>query len=195
MSKIVVIIGDPRKQGFNKALAHRYAKEMQEMDHQVELFDLHEMNFEIDMALGYQTKRSKEILHLEKAVERADLLVISFPVWWYNVPAKLKGLVDQLFWIGKAYSFHKKKFLFNGPWRGKKARLIYTLGGTELQHRLFGWSAYRAMRYPLWISGILSVKRSAIGSLDLPIRKSDNDYFAKIKKAAQSDHHRLRTHS
>lgn len=192
MSDVVIIIGDPREKGFNRTLAKVYAEEMRLKNHCVHIFDLYMMVFKIEMDYGYKTERSRDILELEKAVEKTDLLVFTFPIWWYNMPAKLKGLVDQLFWIGKAYSFRHKKFLFKGPWRGKKARLIYTLGGTEIQHRLFGWSAYRAMRYPLWISGILSVRHTAVSKLDLPSRRNDHYYFRKIRKIAKQDSRRLK---
>ncbi|EFR93539.1 conserved hypothetical protein, partial [Listeria innocua FSL J1-023] len=80
-----------------------------------------------------------------------------------------------------------KKFLFTGPWRKKRARLIYTVGGMELQHRLFGRPALTALRYPLWMSGVLSVKATVIDRLDLSIRKSDEYYKKKIVRAARKD--------
>ncbi len=65
----------------------------------------------------------------------------------------------------------------------KRARLIYTIGGMEIQHRLFGRPALTALRYPLWMSGVFSVKVTSIDRLDLSIRRTDNYYNKKVTHA------------
>lgn len=149
------------------------------------------MAFDPNLPEGYRTEQTAEMTNLKQDASSADLLLFAYPVWWFNVPAVLKGVIDHLFWRGESYSFKDKKYLLTGPWRKKRARLIYTIGGMELQHRLFARPALTALRYPLWMSGVLSVKTTSIDRLDLSIRKSNEYYDKKIARAAKKDLHFL----
>ena len=68
-----------------------------------------------------------------RKLERCDLLIFSFPLWWFGLPAILKGWVDRVV----AY----KRFYGGGVWydvgkgRGKRAMIAMTTGGEE---QLFG---------------------------------------------------------
>ncbi len=60
----------------------------------------------------------------------ADLLVFSFPLWWFSLPALLKGWVDRVFAMGAAYgagvgTYDKGRFV------GRRALLLFTTGGPE----------------------------------------------------------------
>ncbi len=66
---------------------------------------------------------------LEK-LRRADLLVFSFPLWWFSLPALLKGWVDRVFVRGTAYGGRIGTFA-EGGFRGKRALLLFTTGSLE----------------------------------------------------------------
>ncbi|MGY2894802.1 NAD(P)H-dependent oxidoreductase [Deinococcus sp. UYEF24] len=66
---------------------------------------------------------------LEK-LRRADLLVFSFPMWWFSLPAVLKGWVDRVFVMGVAYGGHVGTFE-KGGFAGKRAVLLFTTGSLE----------------------------------------------------------------
>lgn len=188
MKKIVAIIGDPREKGTSRVMFYQYFTYLKTHSKtEVKIYDIRKLTFDPNLPEGYRTEQTPEIIALKQDASSADLLLFSYPVWWFNVPAVLKGVIDHLFWRGESYSFKDKKFLFTGPWRKKRARLIYTVGGMELQHRLFGRPALTALRYPLWMSGVLSVKATVIDRLDLSIRKSDEYYKKKIVRAARKD--------
>ncbi|MCD2254518.1 NAD(P)H-dependent oxidoreductase [Listeria marthii] len=188
MAKIVAIIGDPREKGTSRDMFQKYLALFEgHPTIEVKTYDVRELAFDPNLPEGYRTEQTAEMIALKQDVRSADLLLFSYPVWWFNVPAVLKGVIDHLFWRGESYSFKDKKYFFTGPWRKKRARLIYTIGGMELQHRLFARPALTALRYPLWMSGVLSVKPTAIDRLDLTIRKSDDYYTNKITRAAKKD--------
>lgn len=52
---------------------------------------------------------------------KADLLVIQFPMWWYSMPAILKGYFDRVFAYGFAYGTGKAL-------AGKKVLVCSTVG-------------------------------------------------------------------
>jgi NAD(P)H dehydrogenase (quinone) len=62
------------------------------------------------------------------ALLAADLLVLSFPLWWFSLPAVLKGWVDRVFVMGAV--FGGELGLFDGAaLAGRRAMLLLTTGG------------------------------------------------------------------
>ena len=63
-------------------------------------------------------------------LERADLVVIQFPIWWHGRPAILKGWFDRVFVSGGLYSSSMR---YNrGYFRGRKAVCSVTTGAPEI---------------------------------------------------------------
>lgn len=67
--------------------------------------------------------------HLDQLL-RADLLVLSFPLWWFSMPAVMKGWVDRVFVMGAAFGGEHGVFA-EGGLRGRRAVLLLTTGGGE----------------------------------------------------------------
>jgi NAD(P)H dehydrogenase (quinone) len=67
----------------------------------------------------------------------ADALILQFPLWWFSMPAILKGWVDRVFAYGVAYGVgeHSDRRWGNrygeGRLAGKRAMLVVTAGGWE----------------------------------------------------------------
>jgi NAD(P)H dehydrogenase (quinone) len=67
----------------------------------------------------------------------ADVLILQFPLWWFAMPAILKGWVDRVYSYGFAYGVgeHNDKRWGDrygeGTLAGKRAMLIVTAGGWE----------------------------------------------------------------
>lgn len=67
----------------------------------------------------------------------ADVLILQFPLWWYTMPAILKGWVDRVYAYGFAYGVgehsdnHWGDRFGEGTLAGKRAMLIVTAGGWE----------------------------------------------------------------
>lgn len=64
-----------------------------------------------------------------ESVRNADLLVLVFPIFWYSVPAQLKGWIDRVFLSGVFYG--GKRVYDHGGMRGKRAMVVASLGGRE----------------------------------------------------------------
>ena len=56
-----------------------------------------------------------------------DVLVMQFPLWWFSLPAILKGWVDRVFASGRIYG--GGKWYDRGVFAGKRAMLSVTVGG------------------------------------------------------------------
>lgn len=83
----------------------------------------------------------------------ADALVVQFPLWWYGMPAILKGWFDRVLVSGFAFGIDRssgQRLRFEqGPFVGKRALVVTTLGDRakalgprgisgQLEHLLFG---------------------------------------------------------
>lgn len=62
-----------------------------------------------------------------RKVEAAELLILHFPLWWFSMPAILKGWVDRVFAFGRTYG--AGRMYGKGVFSGKRAMLTLTTGG------------------------------------------------------------------
>jgi len=70
-----------------------------------------------------------EIASEVEAVRSSDLLVLVFPVFWFSVPALMKGWIDRVFLSGVFYG--GRKVYDRAGMRGKHAMVVSSLGGRE----------------------------------------------------------------
>jgi NAD(P)H dehydrogenase (quinone) len=54
-------------------------------------------------------------------------MIWQFPLWWFSMPAILKGWVDRVFAMGRTYG--GGRVYEAGVFRGKRAMLSLTIGG------------------------------------------------------------------
>ena len=121
---------------------------LQDAGHEVELSDLRLMNFDpVSDRRNFSSvkdpvffKQQMEELHATEIdgfamdveteiakLERCDLMIWQFPLWWFGLPAVLKGWVDRIFAMGRTYG--GGKFYSTGFFCGKRAMLSLTTGG------------------------------------------------------------------
>ncbi|MER6977635.1 NAD(P)H-dependent oxidoreductase [Streptomyces carpinensis] len=65
--------------------------------------------------------------HLDRLLA-ADLLVLSFPMWWFSLPAILKGWIDRVFVMGTVFGGDHGLF-DDAALAGRRAMLLLTTGG------------------------------------------------------------------
>ena len=59
----------------------------------------------------------------------ADLLILQFPMWWFSMPAIMKGWIDRVFAFGVTYDFGQT--WDKGVLQGRRAMLSFTTGAPE----------------------------------------------------------------
>jgi NAD(P)H dehydrogenase (quinone) len=60
------------------------------------------------------------------SIDRTDVLVLQYPMWWHLPPAILKGWFDRVFAYGEVYTSQKR--FEKGRYVGKRAMLSVTVG-------------------------------------------------------------------
>jgi NAD(P)H dehydrogenase (quinone) len=71
----------------------------------------------------------------------ADAVVFQFPLWWFSMPAILKGWFDRVFAYGLAYGYRDagNRYRYGeGGLQGKRAMLSVTVGGPAADYGVRG---------------------------------------------------------
>ena len=106
----LIVTAHPIDNSLSHTLAARIAGKLREEGTQVEIADLHAEGFnpsmtraDLDLYHGDPSALPDDILREQQRVERADMLVFVFPVYWWSVPALLKGWFDRVLTLNWAY--------------------------------------------------------------------------------------------
>ncbi|XP_048042269.1 NAD(P)H dehydrogenase [quinone] 1 [Megalobrama amblycephala] len=87
-----------------------------------------------EMMTAWQDGRlSDDIAEEQHKLEQAELVIFQFPLYWFSIPAILKGWVDRV--LIQGFAFTMQKMYDNGVFKDKKAMLSFTTGGTESMYQ------------------------------------------------------------
>ncbi|WP_135080052.1 NAD(P)H-dependent oxidoreductase [Terasakiella sp. SH-1] len=147
---VLIIHAHPEPKSFTTALKDQAVEVLEGQRHEVQVSDLYAMNWNpVASADDFLERKGEDYLvyALEQrhAVENktlpadiqgeldkllwADYVIFSFPIYWFSVPAILKGWIDRVLVSGICYG--GKRFYDRGGLAGKKAMVTCTLGGRE----------------------------------------------------------------
>lgn len=101
--KIVVITGSPRKNGNSFAMTDAFIQAAEARGHTITRFDAAmkkvggcracETCFKTEKACSFDD----DFNTIAPAILEADAVVFTMPVYWYSIPAQIKGVIDRLF--------------------------------------------------------------------------------------------------
>lgn len=104
MSKnIVVITGSPRKNGNSFAMTDAFIIAAEAKGHSVTRFDAALKKVggchacETCFKTGKACSFDDDFNVIAPEIEKADAVVFTAPVYWYSIPAQIKGVIDRLF--------------------------------------------------------------------------------------------------
>lgn len=128
--RIYVLNGHPAESSLSKTFAETYAAAAQAAGHEVRLTHLHDLSFDSDFEYSnFATTKPLEpaLETLLQDIEWSEHLVVTAPMWWGGLPAKLKGLIDRAFLPGRAFDTRVPKGKMPKPMlMGRSARVILT---------------------------------------------------------------------
>lgn len=140
--KYLVIYTHPNPKSFNHAVLETVMDELEHAGAEYEIRDLYAESFDPLLANSdieaLQTGITSEDIALEqKMISEADMLILIFPVWWFNMPAILKGYMDRVFSEGFAFEITEKGV--SGLLGGRRAAIFNTTGGTRDTYQNYGY--------------------------------------------------------
>ncbi|WP_114974118.1 NAD(P)H-dependent oxidoreductase [Rhodoferax ferrireducens] len=91
------------------------------------------LSFVTESGHSYSGERqSADIASEQRKLLAADAVIFQFPLWWYGMPAIMKGWVDRVWAYGLAYGYKNagNKYRYgDGAFKGKRAMLSVAVGG------------------------------------------------------------------
>ena len=104
MSKnIVVITGSPRKKGNSFAMTDAFIQAAEARGHKVTRFDAASLQVggchacETCYSTGKACTCDDDFNTIAPAILAADAVVFTMPVYWYSIPAQIKGVIDRIY--------------------------------------------------------------------------------------------------
>ena len=101
--KIVVITGSPRKNGNSFAMTDAFIQAAEARGHTITRFDAAMKKVggcracETCFKTGKACSFDDDFNRIAPAILEADAVVFTMPVYWYSIPAQIKGVIDRLF--------------------------------------------------------------------------------------------------
>ncbi len=143
----LIVHAHPEPRSFNGALTRQAVETLTAVGDTVEVSDLYAMKFKAVADADDYTEREdpaylridREQTHAHRVdavaadvraeqdkIARADLLILQYPMWWFGMPAILKGWAERVLTRGFAYLPGRK--YDTGMLRGKLAMVSVTTG-------------------------------------------------------------------
>jgi NAD(P)H dehydrogenase (quinone) len=145
---VLIVHAHPEPKSFNAAMTATASTTLAETGHVVRVSDLYAMDFDPRSSRANflaakdpdYFKPQIEEMHASETggfapaiaaeldkLAWCELMIWQFPLWWFGLPAALKGWVDRVFAMGRVYGGNH--IYETGTQRGKRALLSLTTGG------------------------------------------------------------------
>jgi len=155
---VLIVYAHPEPKSLNGSLKDFAVQHLRQAGHSVEVSDLYAMNWKtvvdandsldgqaedrydpaLDSSLAFKNGRqSPDIAREQEKLMWADTVIFQFPLWWYSMPAIMKGWVDRVYAYGFGYGVGEHSArrwgdrFGEGTFAGKRAMLMVSAGGWE----------------------------------------------------------------
>lgn len=161
----LIVVAHPNRGSLTRSIAESIAAGVTAGDagHTVEIADLAAEGFDprftaADHAVHDRTgPPPSDVLAEQARIDDADVLVLVYPIYWWSMPALLKGWIDRVFSNGWAYDYSPDKGLVKKLQRlnihlvgiGGSDTETYVRHGyfdamkTQIEHGIFGYCGAR----------------------------------------------------
>jgi len=155
--RVFIVHAHHEQQSFNGAMTQEATNALAAAGHEVIVSDLYAMKFNPVSDRGnfvtvrdstYLRQQQEEIYAAENNgfasdIQRemdklfwCDALIFQFPLWWFGLPAILKGWVDRVFAMRRIYG--GGMYYDRGVFAGKRAMCSVTVGGQATMYSEYG---------------------------------------------------------
>lgn len=152
---VLIVYAHPSLGSFNAAVRDVAMEELREQGFRVLVSDLYAMKFKAHatqdditgdlknselfqygdetMHAWMEGRLSEDIVAEQRKVEEAELIIFQFPLYWFSVPAIMKGWMDRV--LTQGFAFSLERMYDTGIFKDKKAMLSFTTGATQTMFR------------------------------------------------------------
>ncbi len=169
--RIFILDGHPGEASLSRTFAETYGAAAKASGHEVRIAHLSDLDFDMDFGGGgYAHSKPLEpaLARLLDDLEWSEHVVMTAPMWWGGLPAKLKGLIDRILLPGRAFDTRNPNAIgLPAPMlSGRTARVVLTsdtpgwfmrlaYGNAlirQLKGQIFGFVGFKPTRVT-WFSG------------------------------------------
>jgi NAD(P)H dehydrogenase (quinone) len=147
--RVYIVHSHPEERSFSGAMTGVARDALRAAGHEVEISDLYRMKFDpVSGRSNFTTVHNRDYFRQQAEEAHAaahdgfspevkaeqeklfwcDVLILQFPLWWFGLPAILKGWVDRVFAAGGRI-YGGGKWYDRGVFVGKRAMCALTVGG------------------------------------------------------------------
>lgn len=158
MSTVLIVYAHPEPTSVTRQLVEVTVKTLADRGHEVIRSDLYGMrwkavfdqddfpsranperlSFIAESANAYASGRQTPDVAAEQAkLKSADAVILQFPLWWFGVPAILKGWIERVYAFGFGYGYEdgtNRRRYGEGALEGKRALISVCTGGPEADY-------------------------------------------------------------
>ena len=167
--RVLIVHAHHEPKSFNSALTRAAAEALVSAAHGVKISDLYGSGFDpVSDRRNFVTVRDTSRLRQQSEEEYAsqnsgfdpalqaemdklawcDVLIFQFPLWWLGLPAILKGWVDRVLAVGRAYG--GGRYFSRGVFVGKRAMCSVTVGGpADAYSEIGAYGSLDTILYPI----------------------------------------------
>lgn len=155
---VLIVYAHPEPTSLTRQLVEVTAETLARQGHEVvrsdlygmrwkAVFDAHDfpsranperLSFIMESGHAYATgQQTADVVAEQAKLKRADAVILLFPLWWYSMPAILKGWIERVYAFGFAYGYKDgtNQYRFgDGILKGKRALVAVLTGGPEVDY-------------------------------------------------------------
>ena len=159
----LIVVAHPRQNSLTHAVASTFASGIGKKGHAVEWADLVAENFDPVLREGDEPDWNDPdktytpgVLREVERIKRNEATVMIFPVWWWSLPAILKGWIDRVWNHGIAYGA-----------RSYPHQRVWMIGVAGVGKSTYRADGYDSAIQTQWKAGILDYCGVADGRVEL----------------------------
>jgi putative NADPH-quinone reductase len=190
--RILLIQGHPdaNKHHLCNALENAYARGATASGYELRRVSIAELDFPLlrSQQDWEYTPVPSSLIPAQKDIQWAEHLVFFFPLWLGDMPALLKGFLEQVARPGFAFSAEENNPFGKKGLTGRSARLVVTMGMPSLVYRWYfrAHSVKSLERNILGFVGISPVNETLIGSVGNLKEEDAKKWFRKLEKLGEN---------
>ena len=206
--RIFIVHAHHEPASFNGAMTREATAALRQAGHEVAVSDLYAMGFNpVSDRRNFLTIKDPDRLRQQTEEAHAaavdgfaadiqaemdklfwcDALILQFPLWWFGLPAIMKGWVDRVFASGGRV-YGGGKWYDRGVFSGKRAMCALTIGGPASMYSERGlsgpidWILYPVNHGMLYFTGFTVVEPFIVHA---PARISQDERVAELARYRQ----------
>jgi NAD(P)H dehydrogenase (quinone) len=189
---ITIVFAHPWHGSFNKAILDAVTQELDKLEKAYQIIDLNKDGFnpvmkESELAV-YSKGQSVDplVLKYQSMLDETNELIFIFPIWWYNIPAILKGFIDKV--MLKDFAYTERPNSLKGKLKHITKTTIFTTSeAPTIYVNLIKGNPIKGVFIKGALNGVglRNIRWYNNGMTTSGTRKKKEKYLEKVKRALQ----------